>query len=304
VDFAIESCDGAGVTDLDERWESVGDLIQAALALLPESFTTVAKRIGVSPNKFREMRDGYPGNYRSDTLVKVSQGLWGDPTVIPRVLAGEDPYGIPAVARTLQEGDWQWALTAIDNLIETIYETMSSEATGGLTMPKDVFEQILRGLETALQGALEVYERVYREAPPSVDVPFSWRTPGELRVAEAVVGLDAALSRYDAAIAADRDEEEVTARLQDVLLWQSRVVRFEREDLMRDARHAVVARRRAQGESGQPTRQEVHDAALAGHLGLAAESGDISKADPSDEGTDRPSPAVSAFDPDQDSDSA
>jgi transcriptional regulator with XRE-family HTH domain len=75
----------------EERWQMVGTAIRAALRDRPESQAQFLKAVGVSANKFRELRRGQPGMYRPDTLAKISEGLWGDPTAIRRLLEGDDP---------------------------------------------------------------------------------------------------------------------------------------------------------------------------------------------------------------------
>jgi len=93
------------MTDQEERSTRMGEVVRAALVDLTESQTTFAKRIGVSPNKFREIRDGKPGNYRPDTLAKISEGLWGRPDVLRRVLEGEDRDAILSMWRPAENVD-------------------------------------------------------------------------------------------------------------------------------------------------------------------------------------------------------
>lgn len=86
-----------------ERYELMGEVIRSRLLYSTESQAELARRLDVSPNKLRQMREGEPGQYRNDTLAKVSDGLWGDPGVLRRVLDGEEFQVMPPPLESLRD---------------------------------------------------------------------------------------------------------------------------------------------------------------------------------------------------------
>lgn len=141
----------------------VGKAIREWLAHSPESQRGLSERIGVSPPKFRQLRDGEPGDYRPDTLVKISIGLWGEPDTIDRIARGERaPSPRQGRVRSLagRKGEATRESTrALEDLIDLIVERIEA-VEGRVAALEDPAPQLAEAAESGdASGARAAPER-------------------------------------------------------------------------------------------------------------------------------------------------
>jgi transcriptional regulator with XRE-family HTH domain len=105
------------VTDRSERWPAVKDAVSSRMRSLAMSQADLVRASGVSDTTVRPVMNGKPGNYRPESLRRISLALGWTAESIEEVLGG----GEPTIARPTATAP------QVDRLLDAVSELTDDE---------------------------------------------------------------------------------------------------------------------------------------------------------------------------------